>query len=123
AGSADVIVTAPVQKSVITRSGVSFSVHTEFLAERTKAPLPVMLLAAENLRVALVTTHLPLADVPAAITAERIDRTCEILHADLASRFRIASPRILMLGPNPHAGEQGTTGGAERGVARPAGAP
>lgn len=120
AGSADALVTAPVQKSVITRSGVPFSGHTEFLAERTKAPLPVMLLAAENLRVALVTTHLPLADVPAAITAERIDRTCEILHADLETRFGIRSPRILVLGLNPHAGEQGTLGNEERDVIEPA---
>ena len=66
-GNADALVTAPVQKSVITRSGVSFSGHTEFLAERTGAPLPVMLLAAGDLRVALVTTHLPLAHVPAAM--------------------------------------------------------
>src|SRR5690606_7045341 len=83
-GIAAALVTAPVQKSVISRSGVRFSGHTEFLAERTGAPLPVMLLAAENLRVALVTTHLPLAEVPAAITGERIERTCEILRADLA---------------------------------------
>src|SRR5690606_38512236 len=89
AGSADALVTAPVQKSVITRSGVPFSGHTEFLAERTGARLPVMLLASANLRVALVTTHLPLVDVPAAITADRIERTCEILHADLETRFGI----------------------------------
>jgi len=120
AGSADALVTAPVQKSVITRSGVPFSGHTEFLAERTGAPLPVMLLASASLRVALVTTHLPLVDVPAAITAERIERTCEILHADLEARFRIPSPRILVLGLNPHAGEQGTLGSEEREVIEPA---
>ena len=120
AGDADALVTAPVQKSVITRSGVPFSGHTEFLAERTGAPLPVMLLAAERLRVALVTTHLPLADVPAAITAERIERTCEILHRDLAARFGIRSPRILVLGLNPHAGEQGTLGVEESEIIEPA---
>ena len=119
-GRADALVTAPVQKSVITRSGVPFSGHTEFLAERTGAPLPVMLLAAESLRVALVTTHLPLADVPAAITAERIERTCQILSNDLETRFGIRSPRILVLGLNPHAGEQGTLGSEERDVIEPA---
>jgi 4-hydroxythreonine-4-phosphate dehydrogenase len=120
AGTADALVTAPVQKSVITRSGVPFSGHTEFLAERTGAPLPVMLLAAGDLRVALVTTHLPLADVPAAITAERVEQTCEILHADLGSRFHVDDPRILVLGLNPHAGEQGTLGVEERDVIEPA---
>jgi 4-hydroxythreonine-4-phosphate dehydrogenase len=120
AGKADALVTGPVQKSVIAQSGVPFTGHTEFLAERTGAPLPVMLLASDNLRVALVTTHLPLAAVPAAVTAERIERTCEILHADLAARFRIKSPRILVLGLNPHAGEHGTLGTEERDVIEPA---
>lgn len=119
-GAADALVTAPVQKSVIARSGVRFSGHTEFLAERTGAPLPVMLLASETLRVALVTTHLPLAAVPAAITAERLEHTCEIVHRDLRDRFRLASPRILVLGLNPHAGEQGTLGTEERDVIEPA---
>src|SRR5690606_24638496 len=77
-GAAEALITAPVQKSVIAHAGVRFSGHTEFLAERTNTPLPVMLLASETLRVALVTTHLPLAAVPAAITAERLERTCEI---------------------------------------------
>lgn len=120
AGDADALVTAPVQKSVIAQSGVPFSGHTEFLAERTGAPLPVMLLAAQALRVALVTTHLPLRDVAAAVTAERFERTCEILHADLVARFGIPSPRILVLGLNPHAGEQGTLGTEERDVLEPA---
>ncbi len=119
AGGADALVTAPVQKSVITHSGVPFSGHTEFLAERTGAPLPVMMLASGALRVALVTTHLPLADVSAAITAERLERTAGVLHADLVGRFRIAAPRILVLGLNPHAGEQGTLGREEQEVIEP----
>lgn len=119
AGPADALVTAPVQKSVIARSGVPFSGHTEFLAERTGADLPVMLLASSRLRVALVTTHLPLAAVPAAVTAERVERTCVIVHDDLENRFGIESPRILMLGLNPHAGEQGTLGTEERDVLEP----
>ncbi len=119
-GAADALVTAPVQKSVIARSGVQFSGHTEYLAERTGTPLPVMLLASDTLRVALATTHLPLAAVPAAITAERIERTCEIVHRDLRGRFGLASPRILVLGLNPHAGEQGTLGTEERDVIEPA---
>jgi len=119
-GAADALVTAPVQKSVITQAGMPFSGHTEFLAERTGAPLPVMMLASEALRVALVTTHLPLSAVPAAITAERLERTCEIVDRDLRRRFGIASPRILVLGLNPHAGEQGTLGTEERDVIEPA---
>src|SRR5690606_23571352 len=119
-GAADALVTAPVQKSVITQAGMPFSGHTEFLAERTGAPLPVMMLASEALRVALVTTHLPLSAVPAAITAERLERTCEIVDRDLRRRFGIASPRLLVLGLTPHAGEQGTLGTEERDASAPA---
>lgn len=119
AGDAEALVTAPVQKSIITQSGVRFSGHTEFFAERTGAPLPVMMLAAGTRRVALVTTHLPLADVPAAITAQRLEQTALILHADLIGRFRIPAPRILVLGLNPHAGEHGTLGREEQDIIEP----
>src|SRR5690606_18664181 len=119
-GSPRALVTAPLQQSVITRSGVPFSGHTALLPEHTGAPLPVLLLAAEHLRVALATTHLPLPAVPTAHTAEPIEPTSETLCAALASRCRIASPRILMLGLNPHAGEQGTMGGEARDVIEPA---
>jgi len=119
AGAAQALVTAPVQKSVITESGVHFSGHTELLAELTRAPLPVMLLAGKSLRVALATTHLPLRDVPSALDATKLEQLLRIVSADLASRFRIERPRILVLGLNPHAGESGTLGDEERRIIEP----
>ncbi len=119
-GACDALVTAPVQKSVITRSGVPFSGHTEFLAELTGTPLPVMLLAGPRLKVALATTHLPLRAVPDTLTADLIERTVLVVERDLAERFGIARPRIMVLGLNPHAGEQGTLGTEERDVIEPA---
>lgn len=119
AGAAQALVTAPVQKSVITESGVPFSGHTELLAELTRAPLPVMLLAGKSLRVALATTHLPLRDVPSALDATKLEQLLRIVSADLASRFRIERPRILVLGLNPHAGESGTLGDEERRIIEP----
>jgi 4-hydroxythreonine-4-phosphate dehydrogenase len=112
-GTFAAMVTAPVQKSVINDSGVAFSGHTEYLAERTGAPLPVMLLTANSLRVALATTHLPLADVSPAITAELLTDVIRILDSDLRARFGIAQPRILVCGLNPHAGESGHLGREE----------
>jgi 4-hydroxythreonine-4-phosphate dehydrogenase len=119
AGAARALVTAPVQKSVISESGVPFSGHTEFLAELTSAPLPVMLLAGKSLRVALATTHLPLRAVPDALDAVRLEQLLRIVSADLAKRFRIERPRILVLGLNPHAGESGTLGDEEQRIIAP----
>jgi 4-hydroxythreonine-4-phosphate dehydrogenase len=113
------MVTAPVQKSVLSDAGVAFTGHTEYLAARTRAPWPVMLLACERMRVALVTTHLPLAAVPAAITADRLLATLRIVHADLRRRFRVPRPRIAVLGLNPHAGEAGHLGREEIDVIEP----
>jgi 4-hydroxythreonine-4-phosphate dehydrogenase len=107
------MVTAPVQKSVINDAGIPFPGHTEFLAAETGAPLPVMMLVAESLRVALVTTHLPLAAVPGAITAPLLDATLTILDHDLRHRFHLPAPRIIVLGLNPHAGESGHLGREE----------
>jgi 4-hydroxythreonine-4-phosphate dehydrogenase len=107
------MVTAPVQKSVINDAGLPFSGHTEFLAENTGTARVVMLLAAGDLRVALATTHLPLAQVPAAITAASLTSTLHILHADLVRKFGIARPCIAVLGLNPHAGEGGHLGREE----------
>jgi len=112
-GTFAAMVTAPVQKSVISDSGVPFSGHTEYLAERTGAPLPVMLLTADTLRVALATTHLPLSEVSRAITPASLAQVIRILHHDLQSRFGIAQPRILVCGLNPHAGESGHLGREE----------
>jgi 4-hydroxythreonine-4-phosphate dehydrogenase len=120
AGTAAALVTAPVQKSVITRSGVAFSGHTELLAELTGAPQPVMLLAGKSLRVALATTHLPLKSVADALDRAKLEGLIRITDRDLRERFRIARPRILVLGLNPHAGESGTLGTEEQTVIEPA---
>ncbi|MEE8308391.1 MAG: 4-hydroxythreonine-4-phosphate dehydrogenase PdxA [Gammaproteobacteria bacterium] len=118
-GTAQAMVTAPVQKSTLAEAGIRFSGHTEYLAKRLGAPLPVMLLAGARLRVALVTTHLRLAEVPAAITAQRLTNTLQVLHGDLRKRFGIVQPRILVLGLNPHAGEAGHLGREEIEVIQP----
>jgi 4-hydroxythreonine-4-phosphate dehydrogenase len=120
AGEFAALATAPVQKSVINDAGVPFTGHTEFLAQRTGAPLPVMLLIAGALRVALVTTHLPLRDVSAALTAERIAATLRILDRELKRAWRIARPRIAVCGLNPHAGEGGHLGDEEQRIISPA---
>jgi 4-hydroxythreonine-4-phosphate dehydrogenase len=114
------IVTAPVQKSVIADAGVAFMGHTEYFAERTRAAHPVMLLAADSLRVALATTHLPLRAVSDAITPQLLDTTLQILHADLRRLWGMTRPRIAVCGLNPHAGESGHLGTEDRDVIRPA---
>ena len=120
AGEFDAMVTAPVQKSVLNDAGIPFTGHTEYLAQRTGTPQVVMLLAGGGLRVALATTHLPLAAVPAAITPGLLDSVIRILDADLRRRFGIARPRILVAGLNPHAGESGYLGREEIDVIAPA---
>ncbi len=113
------MVTAPVQKSIIIEAGHPFSGHTEYLAARTRAPLPVMMLLTGTLRVALVTTHLPLKDVPAAITAQRLLATLRIVATDVGRFFALRPPRLLVLGLNPHAGEAGHLGSEEIDVIEP----
>jgi 4-hydroxythreonine-4-phosphate dehydrogenase len=113
------MVTAPVQKSTLMEAGFEFTGHTEYLAARAGAALPVMMLQNASLRVALVTTHLALADVPRAITPERLRATLEIVHGDLRRRFAVPSPRIAVLGLNPHAGESGHLGREEIEVIEP----
>lgn len=114
------MITAPVHKGVINEAGITFSGHTEFLAELTHTEQVVMMLATHGLRVALVTTHLPLKDVADAITAERISRVTRILDHDLRTKFAIAKPRILVCGLNPHAGEGGHLGREEIEIIEPA---
>ena len=114
------MVTGPVQKSIINEAGIPFTGHTEFLAQATHTDQVVMMLATQNLRVALATTHLPLKDVPAAITAELLKQTLAILHADLVSKFQIPDPTIAVLGLNPHAGENGHLGREEIDIIIPA---
>ncbi|MDQ7987592.1 4-hydroxythreonine-4-phosphate dehydrogenase PdxA [Pseudomonas sp. G34] len=119
-GSFAGLVTAPVHKGIINEAGMAFSGHTEFLADLTATPQVVMMLATQGLRVALVTTHLPLKDVASAITVERLQRVTRILHADLRDKFGIAKPRILVCGLNPHAGEGGHLGREETEIIEPA---
>jgi 4-hydroxythreonine-4-phosphate dehydrogenase len=113
------MVTAPVQKSTLMEAGYAFTGHTEYLAARTRAALPVMLLQSAGLRVALVTTHLALADVPRAITRERLRSTIRIVNTDMERHFSLAAPRIAVLGLNPHAGEAGHLGREEIDVIQP----
>ena len=117
------IATAPVHKGVINQAGIAFTGHTEYLAEKTGTPLVVMMLAGDTprgpLRVALATTHLPLKDVPAAITADLLERILRILDHDLRRKYGIAAPRILVTGLNPHAGEGGYLGREEIDIIEP----
>ncbi len=112
-GTYQAMVTAPVQKSVINDAGIPFIGHTEFLAEETGTARVVMMLATRELRVALATTHLPLKDVPDAITSVLLLETLHILYDDLKGKFGIQAPRIAVLGINPHAGEGGHMGREE----------
>jgi 4-hydroxythreonine-4-phosphate dehydrogenase len=112
-GTFAAVVTGPVHKGIINRAGISFSGHTEFFAQQSNTSDVVMLLATEGLRVALVTTHIPLAYVSRAITHDRLTKVINILNHDLQTKFGIASPKILVCGLNPHAGEGGHLGREE----------
>ncbi|ART79936.1 4-hydroxythreonine-4-phosphate dehydrogenase PdxA [Oceanisphaera avium] len=113
------VVTGPVHKGIINKAGVSFSGHTEFFAQQANVPDVVMLLAAPGLRVAQVTTHIPLAYVAKAITEDRLTKIIRILNAELKSKFGLAHPRIYVCGLNPHAGEDGHLGREELDVISP----
>jgi len=121
------MVTAPVQKSIINAAGIPFTGHTEYLAEHTDTARVVMMLAGEYgpagqrqwLRVALATTHLPLQAVPGVLTQDELEQVLRILHGDLQRSFGLASPRILVAGLNPHAGEGGYMGREEIDVIEP----
>ncbi len=119
-GRFDALVTAPLDKGVICDAGIPFSGHTEYLAARTGTPQVVMLLVAGGLRVALATTHLPLRQVPDALTIGGLTGSLRILDHDLRGRFGIARPRIAVCGLNPHAGERGHLGREEIDVIAPA---
>lgn len=113
------MVTAPLHKGVINDAGIPFSGHTEFLAELTQAPLPVMMLTADKLRVALATTHVPLHAVSSLITPALLEQVLTILQHDMRQKFGIANPHILVCGLNPHAGESGHLGTEELDVIIP----
>ncbi len=112
-GTFDAVVTGPVHKGIINKAGISFSGHTEYFAQQSNTADVVMMLATEGLRVALVTTHIPLAYVSRAITVERLSKVAGILNHDLQTKFGIEKPRILVCGLNPHAGEDGHLGREE----------
>jgi 4-hydroxythreonine-4-phosphate dehydrogenase len=114
----DALVTGPVHKGVLNDAGIRFTGHTEFIGERAHA-LPVMMLACPGLRVALATTHVPLAEVSRHITREHLRQVLRILHHDLQTKFHLADPRIVVCGLNPHAGEGGHLGREEVDVIQP----
>jgi 4-hydroxythreonine-4-phosphate dehydrogenase len=118
AGDVAGLVTGPVHKGVINDAGIAFTGHTEFLAGLTGGH-PVMMLACPGLRVALATTHLPLAAVPAALDATTLERVLRVLVTDLRARFGLPRPRVLVCGLNPHAGEGGHLGREEIDVIVP----
>jgi 4-hydroxythreonine-4-phosphate dehydrogenase len=120
AGTYAGLTTAPVHKGVINDAGIAFTGHTEYLAAATGARQVVMLLVGGGLRVALATTHLPLAAVPQAITRSLLDGCLDVLQHDLVARFGMAVPRIAVVGLNPHAGEGGHLGREEIDVIGPA---
>lgn len=118
-GIFDAVVTGPVHKGIINQGGISFSGHTEFFAQQSNTTDVVMLLATEGLRVALVTTHIPLAYVSKAITSERLEKVVSILHSELQLKFGISNPAIYVCGLNPHAGEAGHLGTEEQETITP----
>lgn len=121
-GEFDALVTGPVNKAVMRKAGLDFMGHTEYLARLSGAPMPVMVLAGvagpgrPPLRVALATTHIPLSAVPGAVTRERLAAVLEVLVRGLKRDFGVSSPRVAVLGLNPHAGEDGELGGEDRDV-------
>ena len=112
-GTFNALVTGPVHKGIINDAGISFSGHTEYLAQATGSPDVVMLLATDELRVALATTHVPLSQVSTLITSDRLQRVIRVLHTGLQTRLGITRPRIQVCGLNPHAGEGGHLGREE----------
>ncbi|MDG1165727.1 MAG: 4-hydroxythreonine-4-phosphate dehydrogenase PdxA [Porticoccaceae bacterium] len=118
-GFCQAMITGPVQKSIINDAGISFSGHTEYLADKTNSATVVMMLATQELRVALATTHLPLKDVAGAISAELLIEVINVLQHDLKAKFNIAQPKILVCGLNPHAGEGGHLGREEIDIIEP----
>jgi len=119
AGNYAAMVTGPVQKSVIREAGYDFIGHTEFLAERSGVETPVMMLVNDSLRVALVTIHLPIVEVPIALTADLLERVLRVIDHDLKVRFGIVRPVIGVCGLNPHAGESGHLGTEEITIIQP----
>ena len=116
----DALITTPIQKSIINDAGIKFSGHTEYLAKICNVDSPVMLLTCRNLRVALVTTHLPLIDVPKAISEYRVTKVINTVIEEMINKFDLKQPKITVCGLNPHAGEDGYLGSEEKKIITPA---
>jgi len=114
------LVTGPVHKGIMNDANFDFSGHTEFLAQRCKSSQSVMLFVTPEIKVALLTTHLPLSQVPTAVTAEKLQQVLRILHIELSKKFGLSDPKIIVCGLNPHAGEQGHLGREEIDIIEPA---
>ena len=117
--NADAMVTGPVQKNILMKYGAKFSGHTEYIANKTGGT-PIMMLHSKKLRIALLTTHIPLSSVPKSITKKKIESYIKIISEDLSSRFGINDPKIKLCGLNPHAGEDGYIGKEEKNIILPA---
>jgi len=119
-GTYQAMVTCPIHKGIINDAGIPFSGHTEYLAEITNTPKVVMMLLNDVMRVALVTTHIPLKDVSAHVTGDEIKQVIRILNADMVSKFAVEQPKIGVCGLNPHVGEDGHLGREELDTIMPA---
>lgn len=120
AGEVDAMVTAPISKTSVRQAGYDVPGHTEFIAERTNSPRPTMMMVAGGLRVGLVTSHIPLSEVPSAVTQDAILEKLQVIDASLQDDFAIDRPKIAVFGLNPHAGEEGAFGHEEERVIEPA---
>ena len=116
---ADALVTGPVNKKILSTPQLTFSGHTEFLAERCQVKQSIALFVVDKIKVALVTTHIPLAEVASAITADKLEKMLRLLHQELQLKFQLANPRIVVCGLNPHAGEEGALGTEEITIIKP----
>jgi 4-hydroxythreonine-4-phosphate dehydrogenase len=119
AGHCHALVTNPVHKAVIHQTGIDFSGQTEYLQQLCQSPQTMMMLANATMRVALITTHLPLAQVAAHITPQRLQQKLTLLHQALHQQFNLPHPKILVCGLNPHAGENGVLGREEIEIIQP----
>ena len=119
-GKVAAMVTGPVSKEVINDAGIHFTGHTEYIAKRLNSPLPVMMLSSGDLKVVLLTTHIPLSLVPSKINEELVIQVVEIIHRELITKFGMTNPRIQVCGLNPHAGEGGHLGHEEERIIKPA---
>lgn len=114
-----IIVTAPINKDIINQSGTKFSGHTEYFAEKFNIPKVVMMLSNPILKVALLTTHLPLKEIPAEVTSANLEQTLNIIHQSFREHFGVSQPRVAVCGLNPHAGENGYLGSEEIEIINP----